>query len=81
MAELAEKRLGRAPGEVILTQIEHVRAVELALAALERARDAMDLVLFATDARHAMNDLGPLIGETVPDDVLGKIFSDFCIGK
>ena len=81
LARLAEKRLGRAPGEVILTQIEHLRAVELALGALERAKGAMDLVLFATDVRHATNDLGPLIGETVPDDVLGKIFSDFCIGK
>jgi tRNA modification GTPase len=81
MAEIAEARLSRQPGEVILTQIEHVRAVERAIETLSRARSAMDLVLFATDLRHAMNELGPLIGETVPDDVLGKIFSDFCIGK
>lgn len=81
LAGLAERRLSRASGEVVLTQIEHVQAVEKSLACLVRADFATDLVLFATDVRHGMNELGPLIGETLPDDVLGKIFSDFCIGK
>jgi tRNA modification GTPase len=81
LAELAEGRLKRNPGEVILTQVEHVRAVGETLSILERAESASDLVLFATDLRHGINALGPLIGETLPDDVLGKIFSDFCIGK
>jgi tRNA modification GTPase len=81
LANLAEQRLGRKPGEVILTQFEHVQAVEKSLQSLRQAEEAFDLVLFATDVRHGMNDLGPLIGETIPDDVLGKIFSDFCIGK
>jgi tRNA modification GTPase len=81
LADAAVKLLERKPGEVILTRFEHVRAVEQALGTLERAGDAGDAVLFAADLRHAMNDLGPLIGETLPDDVLGKIFSDFCIGK
>jgi tRNA modification GTPase len=81
LAELAESRLKRSPGEVILTQVEHVRAVGETLSILERAESASDLVLFATDLRHGINALGPLIGETLPDDVLGKIFSDFCIGK
>ena len=81
LADLAEKKLKRRPGEVVLTQFEHVQAVKQALVCLNRAEDAFDLVLFATDVRHGMNELGPLIGETLPDDVLGKIFSDFCIGK
>jgi tRNA modification GTPase len=81
LADGAGALLARHPGEVVLTRIEHVRAVEECLGSLRRAKDATDLVLFATDVRHGMNDLGPLIGETVPDDVLGKIFSDFCIGK
>ena len=81
MAALAELKLARNPGEVILTQFEHVQAVNRSLECLNQARVAMDLVLFATDIRYGMNELGPLIGETLPDDVLGKIFSDFCIGK
>ena len=81
MATLGEKKLARNPGEVVLTQFEHVQAVNRSLECLNRAKSAFDLVLFATDIRHGMNELGPLIGETLPDDVLGKIFSDFCIGK
>lgn len=81
MADLASTLLRRGRGEVVLTQVEHVRAVESSLQILERASGAFDLVLFASDVRHAMNALGPLTGETLPDDVLGKIFSDFCIGK
>jgi tRNA modification GTPase len=85
MAKVAEKFLSRKPGEVVLTQFEHVQAVNRSLECLNRACSdeaaAFDLVLFATDIRHGMNELGPLIGETLPDDVLGKIFSDFCIGK
>ena len=81
MAGLGEKKLARKPGEVVLTQFEHVQAVNRSLECLDRAKSAFDLVLFATDIRHGMNELGPLIGETLPDDILGKIFSDFCIGK
>jgi tRNA modification GTPase len=81
MAVSAERYLDRKPGEVVLTQFEHVQAVSRALDCLLHAEAAFDLVLFATDVRHGMGELGPLIGETLPDDVLGKIFSDFCIGK
>ncbi|MBC7397248.1 MAG: hypothetical protein H7333_07370, partial [Bdellovibrionales bacterium] len=81
MASMAEEKLARKPGEVVLTQFEHVQAVNRSLECLNQALAAFDLVLFATDVRYGMNELGPLIGETLPDDVLGKIFSDFCIGK
>ena len=81
MTQLSEDLLSRKPGEVILTQVEHVQAVKKAMECLDRAQSSFDLVLFATDIRHGMNELGPLIGETIPDDILGKIFSDFCIGK
>jgi tRNA modification GTPase len=81
LAAAAIRKIGRGSEEVVLTRVEHVRAVEGAMRCLDRARDASDLVLFATDVRHGMSELGPLIGETLPDDILGKIFSDFCIGK
>jgi tRNA modification GTPase len=81
LAAIGADRLKRQPGEVLLTQFEHVQAVRRAIAGLKRAGETTDIVLFATETRHAMNELGPLLGETVPDDVLGKIFSDFCIGK
>ena len=81
MATIAEEVLSRKPGEVVITQIEHLQAIERSLHCLKEAKECPDLVLFATSVRHGMAELGALIGETLPDDVLGKIFSDFCIGK
>ena len=31
--------------------------------------------------RHALNALGAVVGETTADDLLARIFADFCIGK
>ena len=81
MTKVAGKLLERSPGEVVITQVEHLQAIERSLKSLKEAKSSEDLVLFATGIRHGMGELGALIGETLPDDVLGKIFSDFCIGK
>jgi len=81
MTKIAGKLLERSPGEVVITQIEHLQAIEKSIQCLKEAKNSEDLVLFATGIRHGMGELGALIGETLPDDVLGKIFSDFCIGK
>ncbi|WP_039916131.1 tRNA uridine-5-carboxymethylaminomethyl(34) synthesis GTPase MnmE [Cellvibrio mixtus] len=37
--------------------------------------------LLAEDLRQAQNALGEITGEFTPDDLLGRIFSSFCIGK
>ena len=37
--------------------------------------------LLAEDLRHAQNSLSEITGEFTPDDLLGRIFSSFCIGK
>lgn len=37
--------------------------------------------LLAEDLRHAQNTLGEITGEFTSDDLLGRIFSSFCIGK
>jgi tRNA modification GTPase len=71
----------RAPGEVLLTRLDHLRAVRDAVTHLERALDTQEEDLFAADLRQALTALGPVIGETLPDDILGRIFSEFCIGK
>ncbi len=81
MIEFGETWTQRTPGEVLLTRLDHLNAVSDALIHLERAQQAPEVDLFASDIRQSLHSLGPLIGETVPDDILGKIFSDFCIGK
>lgn len=39
------------------------------------------LELFAEELRGSSDNLGEIIGKTTSDDLLGKIFSGFCIGK
>ena len=64
----------------------HVRAlaaVELQLlratAQLRAAQPALDLL--AEDLRQAQRFLGDITGQFTSDDLLGEIFSRFCIGK
>ncbi|MDK9699417.1 MAG: tRNA uridine-5-carboxymethylaminomethyl(34) synthesis GTPase MnmE [bacterium] len=37
--------------------------------------------IIAEELRQAMIELGTIVGERTPDDVLAKVFSSFCIGK
>jgi tRNA modification GTPase len=76
-----EQWVHRTPGEVLLTHLDQLHVVEDALEHLSRAQTAPEIDLFAADVRQALHALGRLIGETLPDDILGKIFSEFCIGK
>ena len=66
-----------------LTRARHVKAVEDALAALSRARQQVETApeLAAEDARLAARALGSITGAVGVEDVLGEIFSSFCIGK
>jgi tRNA modification GTPase len=63
----------------------HRRELELARAAMERALEtagnALSPELIALDLRDALDHLGMIIGATYTDDILERIFSDFCIGK
>lgn len=43
--------------------------------------DSSHAELLASDLRHALNLLGQITGTISPDDILGRIFSSFCIGK
>jgi tRNA modification GTPase len=62
----------------------HVAALEKAIEAMERARAMLDdgnLVLCAEELRIAQDQIGEITGKVTSDDLLGKIFSTFCIGK
>lgn len=88
MAKLVEALTAKASGGgyqdgPALTRIRHVQAVEEALAALARAHDLIARApeLAAEDARLAARALGKITGAVGVEDVLGEIFSSFCIGK
>jgi tRNA modification GTPase len=44
-----------------------------------RADLALELV--AVDLRIAVNAVGEIVGQTTTEDLLDRIFSQFCIGK
>jgi tRNA modification GTPase len=61
----------------------HLRALQQADAALARAAAvrAKAIELFAEELRLAQQALGEITGQFSADDLLGEIFSRFCIGK
>jgi tRNA modification GTPase len=64
----------------------HVRALrevdaQLARAAAQLGSSMPALDLLAEDLRQAQIALSEITGQFTPDDLLGEIFSKFCIGK
>ena len=73
----------QAAGEgLFMARARHVQALRAAQAHLDRAKVADDkLELLAEDLRLSQQSLGEITGAYTPDDLLGEIFSRFCIGK
>lgn len=63
----------------------HLEALRQASSHLEHGRSQLTLAgageLLAEDLRHAQQALGEITGAFSSDDLLGRIFSSFCIGK
>ncbi len=76
-----EKRFKTGAAHSGLTRARHREALNECLAALGRAREAADLELFAEDLRLGARSLGRLTGRVDVEDILDRIFSEFCIGK
>ena len=47
----------------------------------QASKDVCTPELTANCLRDALNSIGGITGKVTPDEVLGKIFSSFCIGK
>ncbi|MDO8442134.1 MAG: tRNA uridine-5-carboxymethylaminomethyl(34) synthesis GTPase MnmE [Polaromonas sp.] len=74
------------PEGVFMARERHVRALrqvdaQLARAAAQLRAPMPALELLAEDLRQAQKALSDITGEFTPDDLLGEIFSKFCIGK
>jgi len=72
--------IGESPA---ITRVRHRRELERCSDALSRFLDGsfQDLELRAEDLREAATALGRLTGRVDVEDILDKIFADFCIGK
>jgi tRNA modification GTPase len=70
---------------IVLTNERHKDALMRCRDSLLRFQDAAGKhapsELAAVDLHEALNMLGEITGECVPDDVLDSVFSRFCIGK
>ncbi|AQS93482.1 tRNA uridine-5-carboxymethylaminomethyl(34) synthesis GTPase MnmE [Polaribacter sp. BM10] len=72
--------------ETIVTNSRHFEALNNALSAINSVQQGIDLEistdLFSIDIRECLRYLGNITGEyDVDKDILGHIFSNFCIGK
>ena len=73
-------------GEGVYTaRRRHLDAIERARGRFEAGRKALATArageLLAEELREAQDALAEITGEFTPDDLLGRIFSEFCIGK
>lgn len=70
---------------VLLSRARHLQHVVDAIEALHRARqslqDGMDHEIIALDLREALDALGEVVGRVTSDDILHRIFAEFCVGK
>jgi tRNA modification GTPase len=71
-----------AAAEGVFTARErHLQALHAAAEHLQAASTERGLELIAEELRLAQRALGTITGEVTADDLLGEIFSRFCIGK
>ncbi len=71
--------------ETIVSNARHYDALVRTAEALEKALEGLETGVtgdfVAMDIRQAMYELGQITGDISTDDLLGNIFSKFCIGK
>jgi len=71
--------------QIYLTSVRHREAVEKALQSLSQVlitiEDGMPEDLYIIDMMEAYQNLGLINGETASEDLINKIFKEFCMGK
>ncbi len=74
-----------APDTAMVDNARHRRALEEAVESLATARGGLGagtpLDLVSSDLRAAVSALGAVTGQDIDEDLLDRIFGDFCIGK
>lgn len=92
LEELKKKMLDKVSAEgfelesfEIVTNIRHIHLLEESLKSLKSAigtiEASMPLEIVSTDITEALNLLGEITGDTIHEQLMHEIFSNFCIGK
>ena len=86
-ATLAEiqRSMNAGCNAVLVTNMRHYEALKHAAESLNAVRKGLDedipTDLVAQDLREALYYLGSITGEITTEEVLGSVFSRFCVGK
>lgn len=79
------EQLKSEEGNVVITNQRHYEALQKSLESVNRVEEAVasqiSTELLSYELRNALEHLGEISGEFTNDEVLGNIFSKFCIGK
>src|SRR5690606_18806462 len=71
--------------DVIVTNLRHYTSLNSALTAIHRVKEGLEIGIthdfLSQDIRECMFYLGEITGQISTDEILGNIFSKFCIGK
>ena len=83
--KLVQLSSGGIEGTLFTARLRHVHALEKTRELLVQAKQGLSskigAELVAEDCRMAHQFLGQIVGTVSPHDLLGEIFSSFCIGK
>ena len=70
---------------IVISNLRHKISLEKATESLRKAADALTenqpLEIIALEMRDSLDSLGEIVGAVTTEDILNRIFSDFCIGK
>ena len=70
---------------ILISNIRHIKALEEAQKNLRGACRLMDentsLEFISEEIKSAVNQLDAITGRNIDEDLLDRIFSEFCIGK
>ena len=73
------------PDATLVTNVRHYEALLHASESLKQVQQGLEMNiptdLISQDLRQALHYLGSITGEITTDEVLGSIFSRFCVGK
>jgi len=79
------EQLKASENNVVITNQRHFEALQKSLDAVHKVKEAISFQisteLLAYELRNALEHLGEISGEVTNDEILGNIFSKFCIGK
>lgn len=81
---LGNKNLSES-NELVLSELRHKTSLEKCSQSLNSFSNSLSIgespEFLALDLRLALDSLGEITGEVTTEDILGRIFSKFCVGK